>query len=147
MLYKVSTLKICWEIPWKSTVIEPLFRNDVDIIPAILLRKDFFTHVFEEIQWSNLKLLFYLTSNLVLKSWWNTKAKEKSDLINNFLNQKNKMHPDSNPEPFSSPLSQFGQMVVRLRTKWFWVWVQLQSLKLQILRLLRARSSLTFRQQ
>ena len=32
------------------------------------------------------------------------------------------------------------------RTKWLWVWVQLRSLKLQILRLLRARSSLTFRQ-
>ena len=31
------------------------------------------------------------------------------------------------------------------RTKWLWVWVQLRSLKLQILRLLRARSSLTFR--
>ena len=30
--------------------------------------------------------------------------------------------------------------------KWFWVRVQLQSLKLQISRLLRARSSLTFRQ-
>ena len=35
---------------------------------------------------------------------------------------------------------------VHLRTKWFWVQVQLQSLKLQISRLLRARSSLTFRQ-
>ena len=35
---------------------------------------------------------------------------------------------------------------VRLRTKWFWVRVQLQSLKLQIWHLLRARSSLTFRQ-
>ena len=34
----------------------------------------------------------------------------------------------------------------RLRTKWFWVQVQLQSLKLQILRLHWARSSLTFRQ-
>ena len=35
---------------------------------------------------------------------------------------------------------------VRFRTKWFWVRVQLQSLHLQILRLLRARSFLTFRQ-
>ena len=35
---------------------------------------------------------------------------------------------------------------VRLRTKRFWVRVQLQSLKLQISRLLRATSSLTFRQ-
>ena len=35
---------------------------------------------------------------------------------------------------------------VCLRTKWFWVPVQLQSLKLQISRLLRARSSLTFRE-
>ena len=35
---------------------------------------------------------------------------------------------------------------VHLRTKWLWVRVQLQSLKLQILHLLRARSSLTFRQ-
>ena len=35
---------------------------------------------------------------------------------------------------------------VCLRTKWFWVRVQLQSLKLQISHLLRARSSLTFRQ-
>ena len=35
---------------------------------------------------------------------------------------------------------------VRLRTKWFWVQVQLHSLKLQYSRLLRARSSMTFRQ-
>ena len=35
---------------------------------------------------------------------------------------------------------------VCLQTKWLWVWVPLQSLKLQILRLFRARSSLTFRQ-
>ena len=35
---------------------------------------------------------------------------------------------------------------VRLRTTWFWVRVQLQLLKLQISRLLPARSSLTFRQ-
>ena len=35
---------------------------------------------------------------------------------------------------------------VCLRTKWLWVRVQLQSLKLQISHLLRARSSLTFRQ-
>ena len=35
---------------------------------------------------------------------------------------------------------------VRLRTQCFWVRVQLQSLHLQISRLLRARSSLTFRQ-
>ena len=35
---------------------------------------------------------------------------------------------------------------VRLWTKWLWVRVQLQSLKLQIPRLLWARSSLTFRQ-
>ena len=32
------------------------------------------------------------------------------------------------------------------RTRWFWVRIQQQSLKLQILRLLRTRSSLTFRQ-
>ena len=35
---------------------------------------------------------------------------------------------------------------VHLRTKWLWIWVSLQSLKLQILCLFRARSSLTFRQ-
>ena len=35
---------------------------------------------------------------------------------------------------------------VRLRTKWLWVRIPLLSLKLQIWRLLRARSSLTFRQ-
>ena len=35
---------------------------------------------------------------------------------------------------------------VRLRTKVLWVRVPLQSLKLQISRLFRARSSLTFRQ-
>ena len=35
---------------------------------------------------------------------------------------------------------------VRLRTKWLWVRIPLPSLKLQIQRLLRARSSLTFRQ-
>ena len=39
-----------------------------------------------------------------------------------------------------------GQLSVRLRTKWFWVRVQLQSFHLQISHLLRARSSLTFRQ-
>ena len=33
-----------------------------------------------------------------------------------------------------------------LRTKWLWVWVLLQSLKLQILHLFQARSSLAFRQ-
>ena len=37
-------------------------------------------------------------------------------------------------------------MSVPLRTKWLWVRVPLQSLKLQISRLFRARSSLTFRQ-
>ena len=35
---------------------------------------------------------------------------------------------------------------VRLRTKWFWVRIHLLSLKLQIWRLLPARTSLTFRQ-
>ena len=35
---------------------------------------------------------------------------------------------------------------VRLQTKWFWARVQLQSLKFQVSRLLRARSSLTIRQ-
>ena len=35
---------------------------------------------------------------------------------------------------------------VRLRTKWLWVQITLLSLKLQIWLLLRARSSLTFRQ-
>ena len=40
--------------------------------------------------------------------------------------------------------AQFGWWLsVRLWTKWLWVRVQLQSLKLQILRLLRARSFLT----
>ena len=37
-------------------------------------------------------------------------------------------------------------MSVRLRTKWVWVRIPLLSLKLQIWRLLQARSSLTFRQ-
>ena len=37
-------------------------------------------------------------------------------------------------------------MSVRLRTKWFWVRVSLLSLKLEIWRLLRARSFLTFKQ-
>ena len=37
-------------------------------------------------------------------------------------------------------------MSVHLHTKWFWVRVQLQPLKLQILRVLWARSSLIFRQ-
>ena len=36
-------------------------------------------------------------------------------------------------------------LCVGLRTKWLWVRVQLHSLKLEISRLLRARSSLTFR--
>ena len=46
----------------------------------------------------------------------------------------------------AQPASLAKWLSVRLRTKWFWVRVQLQSLHLQILRLLRARSSLTFRQ-
>ena len=37
-------------------------------------------------------------------------------------------------------------LIVGLRTKWLWVRVSLQSLKLQISRLFRAKSSLTFRQ-
>ena len=37
-------------------------------------------------------------------------------------------------------------MSVRLRTKWLWVRISLLSLKLQIWHLLRARSSLTFKQ-
>ena len=49
---------------------------------------------------------------------------------------------DSNPQLAS--LAKW--LSVRLRTKWLWVRVQLQSLKLQISRLFRARSSLTFRQ-
>ena len=35
---------------------------------------------------------------------------------------------------------------VHLQIKWLWVWIPLQSLKLQILRFFRTRSSLTFRQ-
>ena len=39
------------------------------------------------------------------------------------------------------PMTSFAKWLsVRLRTKWMWVPVQLQSLKLQILRLFRARS-------
>ena len=38
------------------------------------------------------------------------------------------------------------QLSVCLQTKWFWVRVQVQSLKRQISRVLRARSSLAFRQ-
>ena len=37
-------------------------------------------------------------------------------------------------------------MSVRLQTKWLWVWIALLSLTLRISCLLRARSSLTFRQ-
>ena len=48
--------------------------------------------------------------------------------------------------PNVNELSGCGLSTERLRTKRIWVWVQLQSLKLQISRLLRARSSLTFRQ-
>ena len=38
------------------------------------------------------------------------------------------------------------RLKLHLRTKWLWVWIPLLSLKLQIWHLLRARSSLTFRQ-
>ena len=51
---------------------------------------------------------------------------------------------DSNPQPLKASLAKW--LSVRLWTKWLWVRVQLQSLKLQISRLLRAKSSLTFRQ-
>ena len=37
-------------------------------------------------------------------------------------------------------------LTVRLRTKWLWVQISLQPLKLQMSRLFRARSSLTFTQ-
>ena len=40
----------------------------------------------------------------------------------------------------------YKRLSVRLWAKWLWVLVQLQSLKFQILRLLQARSSLTFGQ-
>ena len=50
---------------------------------------------------------------------------------------------DSNPQPLSSMAKWLS---VRLWTKWLWVRVQLQSLKLHISRLLRVRSSLTFKQ-
>ena len=44
-------------------------------------------------------------------------------------------------------LTSLGEWLsVRLRTKWLWVRVPLHSLNVQIWRLLRARSSLTFRQ-
>ena len=79
MVYRVPILKMCWEIYWKETMIEPLFRNYGDIMPEILLRKDFFTDIFEEIWWSILKLLF---SNPVLKSWGNTRAAAKNRIGN-----------------------------------------------------------------
>ena len=62
---------------------------------------------------------------------------------------------DSNPQPFSrkrtlnhlTKLSFFKKRPLgRLRTKWLWVRILLLSLTLQILRLLQAKSSLTFRQ-
>ena len=40
----------------------------------------------------------------------------------------------------------FKWLTFRLRTKWLWVRIPLQPVKLQIWRLLRTRSSLTFRQ-
>ena len=48
---------------------------------------------------------------------------------------------------FFLPLNDLAKWFsVRLRTNWLWFWVQLQPFKLQISRLLRARSFLTFRQ-
>ena len=44
-------------------------------------------------------------------------------------------------------MASFGKWLsVRLQTKWLWFRIPLQSLKLQVRRLLQARSSLTFRQ-
>ena len=43
-------------------------------------------------------------------------------------------------------LNHLAKHLVRLQSKWLWVRITLLSLKLQISRLLRARSSLTFRQ-
>ena len=44
-------------------------------------------------------------------------------------------------------LTSLGKLLrIPLRTKWLWVRIPLLSLKIQILRLFRARSSLTFRQ-
>ena len=49
-------------------------------------------------------------------------------------------------EKLKVSISAWPNGCVRLRNKWFWVRVQFESLHLQILRLLRARSSLTFMQ-
>ena len=60
---------------------------------------------------------------------------------------------DSNPQPLRFPLNHLAKLAslakwlsVSLRSKWLWVRIPLLSLKLQIWRLLRARSSLTSRQ-
>ena len=66
MFYKVPTLNFFWEIPRKATVIEPLFRNGVDIMPAILQRKDFFTDIFDEIRWGIIKLLVFKSRSEVM---------------------------------------------------------------------------------
>ena len=35
MLYRVAALKNLWEIPRNTTVIEPLFINGADLMPAM----------------------------------------------------------------------------------------------------------------
>ena len=105
-------------------------------------------------------LFLYFLSDLLIYdlSWFMKYAdlrheREVGDLINLFMF----FHKISAKiSTFSSECNgtrtQSGQvslakwLSVRLWTKWLWVPVPLQSLKLQVLRLFRARSSLTFRQ-
>ena len=71
----------------------------------------------------------------------------------NWARAHNHLVHKTNTQPFElikRTLNQFNHLAkwlsVRSWTTWLWIRVQLQSLKLQISRLLRARSSLTFKQ-
>ena len=79
-----------------------------------------------------LKYLFFLLRNLLSDCNWTR--------THNHLVRKGILNH------LTKPASLTKRLTFRLRTKWLWFRVQLQSLKLQISRLLRARSSLTFRQ-
>ena len=73
-----------------------------------------------------------------LQTNWQTKTKKKKKKAELILN-------DSNEIGTHNHLVR-KWLSVHLRTKLLWVWISLLSLKLQIRRLLRARSSFTFRQ-
>ena len=114
------------------------FRVRVQVLEVAPCFRFFSYHRSKE----NVKCFFFVCSSvhgLLVKKWLAMKNLSDYDRIrtHNYLIGKQTLNQLAKLAKWLS---------VRLPTKWLWVWIPLQSLKLQILRLLRERSSLTFRQ-